>query len=143
MKILECSSKGDKRFSAFYARVSAFNKIDSIENHYQLAKRIGEDKPKSWRDVKGKTPTHIELNGITYELKYLSQWYKLLWLKYLDHNPELVEYASEFDEFNDIFKGKSVNCQADVVRQYVKEGRESLVRDCGELINIFKEANSK
>ena len=38
MKILECSSKGDKRFSSFYAKVSFYGKIDSIENIYQSVK---------------------------------------------------------------------------------------------------------
>lgn len=140
MKVLECSSKGDKRFSAFYAKVKAFGKYDSIENHYQLAKRFGEEAPKTWRDAKGKTPTHIELNGREYELRLLSQWYKLLWLKYLDLNPALAQYASQFDEFNDIFKGKSLNCQADVIRQYVKRGRQSIIDECAELQSLFKEA---
>lgn len=35
---LECSSKGDKRFSALYCKVSVNGKIDTIENHYQLNK---------------------------------------------------------------------------------------------------------
>ncbi|WCK57551.1 hypothetical protein PP175_26155 (plasmid) [Aneurinibacillus sp. Ricciae_BoGa-3] len=34
MKVLECSSKGDKRFTAFYAKVNLYGKEDSIENHY-------------------------------------------------------------------------------------------------------------
>lgn len=137
MKILECSSKGDKRFSAFYAKVTAFGRFDSIESHYQLSKRFGEFVPLSWSDAKGKSPTHIELNGRCYNLEMLSQWYKLLWVRYLDNNPQLVEYASQFDEFNDIFKGKSINCQADVVRQYVKKGRESVINDCLELMNML------
>lgn len=138
MRVLECSSKGDKRFSAFYAKVKAFGKYDSIENHYQLSKRFGDFTPTHWKDAKGKTPTHIELNGVDYELELLSQWYKLLWVKYLDQNSQLVEYAAEFDEFNDIFKGKSINCQADVIRQYVKQGRESVIDDCIELINKMR-----
>ena len=138
INILECSSKGDKRYSAFYAKVKAWGKFDSIENHYQLSKRFGEFKPTSWRDAKGKEPTHIELNGRQYELRLLSQWYKMLWVNYLDNNPELVEYAKQFDEFNDIFKGKSLNCQADVVRQYIKVGRQSLVDDYQELMDLFK-----
>lgn len=138
MKILECSSKGDKRFSAFYARVSAWGKMDSIENHYQLSKRFDNEKaPTNWKDAKGKTATHMSLNGTEYELKYLSQWYKMLWVEYLDSNPDLVEYASSFDEYNDIFKGKSMNCQADVIRQYIKEGRESLVKEYTELMDLF------
>ncbi|WP_440446624.1 DarT1-associated NADAR antitoxin family protein [Paenibacillus elgii] len=136
--MLECSSKGDKRFSAFYAKVVAWNKLDSIENHYQLCKRFGEFKPSSWKGAKGKQPTHIELNGKQYDLMYLSQWYKMLWVKYLDDNPELVEYAKGFDDFNDIFKGKSLNCQADVIRQYIKQGRESLVEEYQELVQVIK-----
>ena len=138
MKILECSSKGDKRFSAFYAKVKMWKKYDSIENHYQLCKRFGDFTPTTWKDAKGKSPTHIELNGKNYDLKYLSQWYKLLWLRYLDTNPKLVEFAREYDDFNDIFKGKSINCQADVIRQYIKEGRESVWNDCKELYELFK-----
>lgn len=115
-----------------------WNKFDSIENHYQLCKRFGEFIPRTWRDAKGKQPTHIELNGREYEIKYLGQFYKLLWVKYLDNNPALVEYASSFDEFNDIFKGKSINCQADVIRQYIKNGRESVMNDCKELIEILR-----
>lgn len=41
MKVLECSSKGDKRLSAFYAKINLFGNYNSIENHYQLSKRIG------------------------------------------------------------------------------------------------------
>jgi len=136
---LECSSKGDKRFSAFYARVFAFGEFDSIENHYQLSKRFGDFIPTSWQDAKGKNPTHIELNGKKYDLKMMPQWYKLLWVKYLDNSPHLVEHASQYDEFNDIFKGKSINCQADVIRQYIKEGRESILNDCEELMQKFSE----
>ncbi|GAA4879506.1 hypothetical protein GCM10023310_69600 [Paenibacillus vulneris] len=62
----------------------------------------------------------------------------MLWVKYLDDNPELVEYAKGFDDFNDIFKGKSLNCQADVVRQYIKQGRESLVEEYQELVEVLK-----
>lgn len=137
-KILECSSKGDKRFSAFYARVKAWNKVDSIENHYQLCKRFGDYVPKTWKDAKGKTPTHIHLHGKDYELRFLEQWYKMLWIEYLDKHPELVEFASGYDEFNDIFKGKSINCQADVIRQYVKNGRDCLIEDTKELRNMFE-----
>ena len=39
MRILECSSKGDRRFSAFYAKISFYGKIDSIEHIYQSVKR--------------------------------------------------------------------------------------------------------
>lgn len=142
MKVLECSSKGDKRFSALFAKVNVSGLFDSIENHYQLCKRgVDEDGnvivPKDWKDLKGKKVDYFVVNDIRFPASYLSQYYKLLWVKYLDANPALVKYASQFDYFNDIFKGKSVNCQADVVRQYVKEGRKSIMDECQSFIRVL------
>jgi uncharacterized phage-like protein YoqJ len=132
-KILECSSKGDKRFSSFYALVTVFGKRSSIEHHYQMAKRFGEEEPKSWKDAKGRVPSHFEVNGWAYPVEDLDGWYKYLWLIYLDGHPELVEYARKFDGFRDSFAGKNtVNNQADVIRQYVKEGRESILIELEE-----------
>ena len=138
-KVLECSSKGDKRFSAFYAKIDVYGDYDSIENHYQLSKRFGNEAPSSWKDAKGKTPTHFHLKGFDVDINLLSQFYKVMWVKYLDEHQELVEYASQFDDFNDMFKGKSTNCQADVVKQYVKEGRKSIFDECIEFIEIMKD----
>ena len=136
--ILECSTKGDIRYSAFNAHVTMFGINNTIEKHYQLCKRFGSDTPPDdWRFCKGKTPTHIVINNMKLDVRFLTQWYKLLWLTYLDNMPDLVEYAKKFDDFNDIFKGKSVNCQADVIRQYIKMGRESIVRDCSELMTYI------
>lgn len=129
MRKLECSSKGDTRYSAFYARVTIFGIEDSIENHYQLSKRFGdEDAPLNWRQAKGKHATHMHLNGDDYAVEHLTAFYKLLWCRYLDNNPELVTYAQQFDKFTDRFKGNSINCQADVIEQYVRN-RESLVKE--------------
>lgn len=138
MKILECSSKGDKRFSAFYAKIEVYNKLDSIENHYQLCKRFGDKIPKNWCETKGKTPTHICINNKKLDVKFLTQYYYLLWCKYLDNNPGLVKIAKEYDNFNDMFRGKSVNCQADVIKKYIKDGRGEIIKECKELINILK-----
>lgn len=136
--ILECSTKGDIRFSAFGATVTIFNMTDKIENLYQLCKRFGSDvAPTDWKDCKGKQPTHLIINGLKLDVKYLTPWYKLLWLTYLDANPELVAFASQFDDYNDIFKGKSVNCQADVIRQYIKVGRDTIVEEVQELLDLF------
>jgi O-acetyl-ADP-ribose deacetylase (regulator of RNase III) len=144
MKTLECSSKGDKRFSALYAKVNVYGVFDSIENHYQLSKRARLENgeilvPKTWKDLKGKNVDFFVVNGITFPEEYLTQYYKLLWVKYLDANPALVSYASGFDEFTDMFKGNTtVNCQADVVKEYIKEGRASIMKECQPLIKILK-----
>ncbi|MDF2880187.1 MAG: hypothetical protein K0R54_744 [Clostridiaceae bacterium] len=142
MKTLECSSKGDKRFSAFYAKVKVFDKFDSIENHYQLSKRFKDSNgniivPLTWKDSKGKTPVCFVVNDIKFETKYLSSFYALLWAKYLDSMPSLVKYASEFDDFKDMFSGKSINSQANVIKKYVKEGRVSLMKECNEFIKLL------
>lgn len=137
-KVLECSSKGDKRFSALYAKVSLFGKLASIEEHYQNSKRIYGLDITDIKDIKGKQPDYIVIKGLEYDKEHLTAFYKLLWIKYFDKNPELIEHACRFNEFNDIFKGSSINCQADVIRQYVKEGRVSLIKDCFDLINEIK-----
>ena len=124
MKKLQCDSKGDKRYSAFYAKVDVNGKLDSIENHYQLSKRVyGKEAPKSWREMKGIKPSYFVIGSKMFPNELFSQYYKLLWVKYFDKNPDLYEYACQFDEFVDIFKGKSLNCQADVI----EEDRKSVV----------------
>lgn len=140
-KNLECSSKGDKRFSAMYAKVSFNGEIDSIENIYQSVKY---KKPSGKRldpyipCKKGEKVDKIIINGISLDPKYLTPFYNLLWIKYLDSNPELVEYAKGFDTFSDMFRGKSINCQADVIERYVKEGREGMLSEAQEFINLIK-----
>ena len=136
MKYLECSSKGDKRFSAFYAKVDCYGVIDSIENIYQSVKRNGLGE----KVGKGKKVEYISINGHILDPKFLTPFYKLLWCKYLDNNPELVEYAKDFDVFTDMFRGKCINCQADVIRDYVKKGRRYILdsSDVQELLNILK-----
>lgn len=149
MKILQCHTKGDKRFSPFCCYLSAFNLTKSIEDHYQSAKRFeGQKPPQNWREAKayqkaGITRIGFELpNGIwlppdtnnTTDLAV--QYYIALWYKYLKLNPHLVEYASQFEQFEDIFKGKFPFCQADIIRQSVKYGVESLKPMCEEFMTL-------
>lgn len=120
-RVLECSSKGDTRFSALYAKVKYMNTTDTIENIYQSAKRFvnpeGEyvqyDKPK------GKAPDGVIVFDVLYDIDMLTPFYTWLWIEYFRANPSLLQHASTFDEFNDMFKGKAQNCQADVIRDLV------------------------
>ncbi len=124
-KNLECSSRGDRRFSALYAQVTIFGITNSIENHYQQIKRsrMGE------RVRKGQYVDHVIINGLKLYPNALTPYYTYLWVQYLDANPNLVEYASKFDTFSDMFKGRAINCQADVIRTYIKEGRGFIMND--------------
>lgn len=147
MKILECSSKGDSRFSALFAKVKVYGVEASIESHYQRAKRFERrhgirKRAKNWKQAKewqrqGWRTVDIEINGIVLPVDYLGAYYKVLWVKYLDQHPELVEYAKEFDDYNDIFKGNSINCQADVIRQYMKDGRSSIMTEVRDFTRLL------
>lgn len=142
--VLECSSKGDIRFSAFGAKIHWNGRLTAIEYIYQGAKRFdNENKQLNWREAKGKKPTHMHVNGVDLPVTYLTAFYKALWRTYLDANPELVSFANTFDDFNDIFKSKkSLNCQADVIRQYVKEGKDSIVADCAPFYDAYRQAKN-
>ncbi len=125
MKNLECSSRGDKRFSAFYAKVRFNGKLDSIENHYQKCKRLNDGSIAG----KGKRPDYILLKDKKVSPSHLTAFYKLLWIGYFKRNPDLLTYAKQFDTFSDMFRGKSINCQADVIRDLSLYGIESMEAD--------------
>ena len=135
IKTLECSSRGDTRFSALYAQVEVFGVTDSIENHYQRCKRTAN----GGQVRKGQPVDHIVLLNSKFPASALTEWYRLLWIKYLDCNPELVAYARLFDEFTDMFRGKNtINCQADVIRDYVTD-RAKLLQSCASLSNRLRQ----
>ena len=139
-KILECSSQGDRRFSALYAQVSVCAHTQSIETHYQLAKRFGTTAPRTPRDAKGRKPTHFQVQTVTFPLALGPAWYDLLWAKYLDQHPELVTYAQTFDDFHDRFHTpRQVVCQADSIRRYIHEGRTAILArtDVQALFDLF------
>jgi hypothetical protein len=96
----ECSSKGDKRFSAFYAKVDGM----SIENRYQAAK-VFEDGSTglSWREAKGRKPINPD---------EVSRLYKELWREYLKNNPHLVRGLLQQSGLSDMFGQEGHNCQA-------------------------------
>ena len=117
MSTLYCDSRGDKRFSALYAYVDIDGVKDSIESFYQNAKRDSDDKIPG----KGKSVAYFIWKDKKYEPEYLSNLYEDLWRLYFKQNPDLLEYAKQFDNFVDRFRGKSINCQADVIAKIVEE----------------------
>lgn len=102
----ECSSKGDKRFSAFYARIRARDN-KTIEEMYQ-ANKVFEDGSTGlgWREAKGRKPVNVKECRI---------WYSLLWDEYFDENPELLDVILEKSGFSDIFGQKGHACQAEEI----------------------------
>jgi hypothetical protein len=97
---LECSSKGDKRFSAFHAKVSG----RSIEDRYQASK-VFEDGTTglSWREAKGRLPVNMD---------YCRRYYSWLWDEYIIANPSLLKVLREATGLSDTFGQEGHVCQA-------------------------------
>lgn len=100
---LECSSKGDKRFSAFYAKIRAF-KGQSIEDLYQ-GRKVFEDGSTglSWREAKGRKAINQE---------ECSEYYSTLWNIYMMEHPELMDVLVKVPGVSDMFGQEGHCCQA-------------------------------
>ena len=141
MNVLECSSIGDKRFSAFYAYVNFNGSFRSIEEHYQLSKRFNGEHAPTMRKAKGRKPSDFVVMGRVFDISDLTGWYYYLWYLYLSTNPSLVDYAKEFDDFKDRFKGRAFNCQADCVRLFVKGTEREYFEKIAGFINKLYSGN--
>lgn len=100
---LECSTRGDRRFSAFCAIVNG----RSIEDHYQAAKVFADGRTGlSWREAKGKRPINID---------DVHALYVGLWRLYLVEHPDLVPVLKAASGLSDIFGRPGSVCQATVL----------------------------
>lgn len=100
---LECSSKGDKRFSAFNARIKSRGS-KSIEEIYQAAKRFEDGSTGlSWRQAKGRKAVNMN---------YCARLYSRLWDEYIEENQELIAVLLEASGLSDVFGQKGSCCQA-------------------------------
>ncbi len=96
---LECSSLGDKRFSALYAWVGG----KTIERRYQEAKQFDCGTILHWRQRKGLKPSNVE------ECRAL---YSKLWDLYIEENPDLLPVIKEAAGLSDIYGKRGRACQA-------------------------------
>lgn len=100
---LECSSKGDKRFSAFYARVRNYGG-GSIEDLYQAFKVFeGGVTGLSWRAAKGRKAVNMA---------ECAAYYSNLWDWYIYENPELLQVLKASSGLSDLFGQVGHCCQA-------------------------------
>lgn len=101
---IECSSAGDRRFSAFYAKVHGV----SIEIQYQAYK---EFKGRAgtvvtglpWQEAKGRKPLNPEA---------CARWYARLWDQYMAEHPELLDVLKAASGLCDKFGQPGHVCQA-------------------------------
>lgn len=98
--ILRCDSRGDRRFSAWYASLHG----QSIEERYQGAKRDAEGR--GYATPKGMRPSFFFLGGALFKAEHVQyEYYLLLWHAYLKQHHALLLYANTFTGFQDIFDG--------------------------------------
>lgn len=86
----ECSTKGDKRFSALVAKMKDGR---TLEAHYQLDKKGFDPGGTDWKLGKGKPPKNPELD--------LWKEYLDLWKEWAEDNPELIEELKQLAAAND------------------------------------------
>lgn len=106
---LECSSAGDRRFSAFYARVDGV----SIESRYQAFKVFrtlrtaqnptGYITGLSWREAKGRKAVNAE---------EAAAFYARLWDQYIAEHPELLDVLRAASGLSDRYGQPGHVCQA-------------------------------
>lgn len=106
---IECSSIGDHRFSAFYAR-PRYLKGKSIEEAYQAMKKFRTPDGKiesnlEWRAAKGRTPINLKECQEAYR-----QWWGI-WVKEQNLMPVLETASGLCDTFGQ----KGHICQAGVL----------------------------
>jgi hypothetical protein len=100
---LECSSKGDRRFSAFHARVKLYGGR-SIEDIYQACKVFGDGSTGlGWRVAKGRDPVNKD------EVREI---YSHLWDQYIEENPHLLGVLQSACGLSDVFGKQGHACQA-------------------------------
>ena len=99
----ECSSKGDRRFSAFSARIKQRGNR-SIEELYQASKKFSDGSTNlSWRKAKGRKPTNID---------EVRAFYGQLWDEYIEENPHLLAILKGATGLRDLFGQQGHACQA-------------------------------
>lgn len=124
---LECSSKGDRRFSAFYATIRRYQNA-TIEEIFQGSK-VFEDGSTglSIKAAKGRQAINQ---------KELASLYTKLWQEYLEENPHLIQFITVATGLSDIFGQEGHCCQATELwllrKKYLKSMTQVRCAACDE-----------
>ena len=105
---LECSTKGDTRFSPFYARPSCLDGL-SIEEAYHAFKLFDDgSRGFTWRRAKAKKKS----GSLVVNQDACNELYSMLWDEYMLENDHLVEVLLKQTGLSDIFGYEPGPCQA-------------------------------
>lgn len=100
---LECSSQGERRLSAFVARIKGRDN-KTIEEIYQASKVLEDGSTGlNWRQAKGKKAVNQD---------ECNRLYALLWDEYIAENPDLLELIRGQSGLQDKFGQVGHCCQA-------------------------------
>ena len=103
---MECSTKGDRRFSAFCARIRRRGNR-SVEEIYQASKVFENGVTGlTWRQAKGKRAVNMP---------EVADLYRLLWHEYIAENPELLGVLKNATGLSDMFGRAGCQCQATIL----------------------------
>ncbi len=110
---LECSSRGDRRYSAYFARLP-YRNYRTIEDLYQSFKIFppttegvnATGNMLNWKDAKGKAA----INQVE-----AAAFYEQLWREYLSENSVLLEPLMKASGLSDMFGQPGSVCQATVL----------------------------
>lgn len=135
---LECSSRGDKKFSAMYARIKSMGNR-TIEEIYQGAKVFADGKTGlTIKEAKRRKAINMDK---------VSKLYDELWEIYLKENPKLIEELLKYNGYTDIFGKEGCQCQAKSIYRIVnnikaeKAERGVTMTNVKELLNVGTKAN--
>lgn len=117
MTTLVCNKRGDQRFWDEVATVEVNGVQDTIANHFKKATETDE----------------LIVCGYRYEKKYARSFYNMMWVKYLNLHPELVQEASKYRKYT--------GSPADVIRTYIKESKAAVMQD-EEMVELIKQMQS-
>lgn len=134
--ILDCSSKGDRRYYPGDITVSIQGKTDTIDGFFNgsLRNRLGEVCSFSEAD-------HLEFNGVHFPLEFAEEFYISLWLQRIRTDRFLQTTLLKYDDFHDGRKD-GVNSHARVFRIYKQGGKKFLRAKCSRFLAAYGKKGS-
>lgn len=123
---LECSSRGDPRFSAFYATVNG----KTIEQQYQAFKMFADGSTGlSIKEAKGKYAINQEA---------CAELYSKLWDQYFSENPHLLKVIKQYRGFSDMFGQPGHVCQAtEIYRIWINEEVKKCIQNMHNFAHLI------
>ena len=122
-RVLECSIRGYKSCSPLIAKVTVFGKTFTIEEWYQKSKGVNGafvDPDRNPYMMRGITPDFYEINRKRFGINFGQRWYNYLWYVYLESNPEVVQYLSNYGDYSDFFRHRDIHySQAHSIYSYM------------------------